>query len=60
MAGIRALDRVGASPEIEFMRLSSYRPARESSAEVHLLNDIPTGLVGRRVLLVDAIVDAGR
>jgi hypoxanthine phosphoribosyltransferase len=57
---VRALDRVGASPEIESMQLSSYGPAQESSAEVYLLNDIPTDLVGRRVLLVDAIVDTGR
>jgi hypoxanthine phosphoribosyltransferase len=56
----RALNRVGARPEIEFMRLSSYGLAKESSGAVQLLSDIPTGLAGRPVLLVDDIVDTGR
>jgi hypoxanthine phosphoribosyltransferase len=56
----RALDRAGAHPEIEFMRLSSYGLAKVSSGEVHLLGDVPTDLAGRRVLLVDDIVDTGR
>src|SRR5262245_41057835 len=57
---VRALYRAGARPELEFMRLSSYGHAKSSSGEVHLLGDIPTGLAGRRVLLVDDIVDTGR
>jgi hypoxanthine phosphoribosyltransferase len=57
---VRALYRAGARPEIEFMRLSSYGLAKVSSGEVHLLGDIPTDLAGRRVLLVDDIVDTGR
>ena len=57
---VRALHRAGARPEIEFMRLSSYGIAKVSSGEVHLLGDIPTDLAGRRVLLVDDIVDTGR
>jgi hypoxanthine phosphoribosyltransferase len=57
---VRALYRAGAHPEIEFMRLSSYGLAKESSGEVHLLGDVPTDLAGRRVLLVDDIVDTGR
>lgn len=56
----RALDRAGACPEIEFMRPSSYGPATESSGEVQLFGDVPAGLAGRRVLLVDDIVDTGR
>ncbi|MCP4328638.1 MAG: hypoxanthine phosphoribosyltransferase [Alphaproteobacteria bacterium] len=56
----RALHRAGASPRIEFMRLSSYGMAKESAGEVHLLGDIPTELAGRNVLLVDDIVDTGR
>jgi len=42
------------------MRLSSYGLAKESSGVVHLLGDIPAGLAGRPVLLVDDIVDTGR
>jgi hypoxanthine phosphoribosyltransferase len=57
---VRALYRAGARPEIEFMRLSSYGPGKVSSGEVHLLGDVPTNLAGRRVLLVDDIVDTGR
>jgi len=57
---VRALYRAGACPEIEFMRLSSYGLGKVSSGEVHLLGDVPTDLAGRRVLLVDDIVDTGR
>ena len=56
----RALERAGAAPEIEFMRLASYGFAKESSGTVQLLGDVPSGLVGRPVLLVDDIVDTGR
>ena len=56
----RALERAGASPEVEFMRLASYGFAKESSGTVQLLGDVPSGLVGRPVLLVDDIVDTGR
>ena len=56
----RALQRAGAAPEIEFMRLSSYGPRKVSAGEVHLLGDIPTNIEGRPVLLVDDILDTGR
>src|SRR6516165_6492040 len=55
----RALDRAGAHPEIEFMRLTSYGLGKQSSGAVQLLGDIPPGLDGRPVLLVDDIVDTG-
>jgi hypoxanthine phosphoribosyltransferase len=57
---VRALDRAGAHPEIEFMRLSSYGVAKASSGAVQLLGDVPANLAGRPVLLVDDIVDTGR
>jgi hypoxanthine phosphoribosyltransferase len=57
---VRALDRAGAQPELEFIRLSSYGPAKESSGKVKMHGDIPDGLAGRPVLLVDDIVDTGR
>jgi len=56
----RALFRAGARPEIDFLQLSSYGSAKESTGEVRLVGDVPTGLAGRRVLLVDDIVDTGR
>ncbi len=57
---MRALDRTGARPQVEFMRLSSYGLAKQSSGDVHLLGDIPTDVAGQQVLLVDDIVDTGR
>lgn len=57
---VRALDRAGGRPGIEFMRLSSYGLGKESSGVVQLLGDIPASLAGRPVLLVDDIVDTGR
>jgi|TARA_Y100000310_G_scaffold311069_1_gene356999 hypoxanthine phosphoribosyltransferase len=57
---VRALDAVGAKPRIEFIRLSSYGNTKESSGRVQRIGELPNGLVGRRVLLVDDIVDTGR
>jgi hypoxanthine phosphoribosyltransferase len=57
---VRALDRAGAHPEIEFMWLSSYGLDKESSGVVRLVGDIPADLASRRVLLIDDIVDTGR
>jgi hypoxanthine phosphoribosyltransferase len=57
---VRALDRAGASPEIEFMRLSSYGLDKESSGDVRVIGEVPADLAGRRILLVDGIVDSGR
>jgi hypoxanthine phosphoribosyltransferase len=42
------------------MRLNSYGLGKESSGVVQLLGDIPAGLAGRPVLLVDDIVGTGR
>ncbi len=56
---VRALDRAGAAPRIELMRLSSYGRAMESSGEVKLIGDAPHDFEGKPVLLVDDIVDTG-
>ncbi|MEM7171593.1 MAG: hypoxanthine phosphoribosyltransferase [Pseudomonadota bacterium] len=56
----RALSRAGATPQIEFIRLSSYGMSKESAGEVHLLGDVPTEVAGKKVLLVDDIADTGR
>ena len=40
---VRALDRARARPEIEFIRLSSYGTAKESSRQVQLLDLVRAG-----------------
>ena len=56
---LRALNRRGAAPQVEFMRLSSYGLGTASQGEVHLLGDVPIDVKGRAVLLVDDIIDSG-
>jgi hypoxanthine phosphoribosyltransferase len=55
----RALERVGARPQIEFMRMASYGQRKESSGEAMLLADAPRDFEGRPVVVVDDIVDTG-
>jgi hypoxanthine phosphoribosyltransferase len=57
---VRALYRRGADPEVDFVQLSSYGGARASSGVVKLLKDFSVPLEGRRVLLVDDVLDTGR
>ncbi len=57
---MRALDRLGLSPGVEFIRLGSYGHSKESAGEVRLLSDLHTDVDGRAVLLVDDICDTGR
>ena len=56
---VRALDRLGVAPEVEFMRLSSYGRSRESAGSVRLLGEPPVSISGRTVLVVDDIADTG-
>jgi hypoxanthine phosphoribosyltransferase len=56
---VRELGRIGYTPRVGFMRLSSYGQGRASSGEVKLKGDVPE-VAGRHVLLVDDIVDTGR
>jgi hypoxanthine phosphoribosyltransferase len=56
---MRALDRAGRILCVDFLRLSSYGPSRESSGSVQIIGPVPD-VSGRDVLLVDDIVDTGR
>jgi hypoxanthine phosphoribosyltransferase len=57
---LRALHRIGADPLVDFVQLSSYGGARASSGVVKLLKDFSLPLEGRRVLIVDDVLDTGR
>jgi hypoxanthine phosphoribosyltransferase len=56
---IRALDRLGRAPQVEFIRLSSYRDAKEPLGAPRLIGPPPDNLAGRKILLVDDVVDTG-
>jgi hypoxanthine phosphoribosyltransferase len=57
---IRALHRVGLSPEVDFISLSSYRAGTRSSGRIEILRDIETDVRDRNVLLIDDILESGR
>ncbi len=57
---VRALDRAGRRPRIDFITLSSYGLGRESSGSVRLIGAPPEDIAGRAVLLVDDVADTGR
>ena len=44
---------------LDFMAVSSYGQRTTSSGQVRLLKDLDTGLEGRRVVIVEDIVDTG-
>lgn len=46
--------------EIDFMDVSSYGEALESSGEVKILKDLDTSVENRHILFVEDIVDSGR
>ena len=45
--------------ELEFVRLSSYGAARESSGRVRVIQGLKTPIEGRDVLVIEDIVDTG-
>lgn len=57
---VRALDRFGLAPRVEFIKLSSYGRGTESSGEVRLAGEVSLDVAGRQVLLVDDVIDTGR
>lgn len=56
---IRALDRAGCAPRVDFIRLSSYGQATESSGDVRLIGEVPSAVAGQVVLLADDVADTG-
>ena len=57
---VRALDRRGVRPQVDFISLSSYGTGTESTGAVRLTRDLAEDVAGRDVLLVDDILDSGR
>jgi hypoxanthine phosphoribosyltransferase len=57
---VRALDRAGRRPRVEFLQVSSYGLAKESSGNVKVIGGMPDAVAGQTVLLVDDIQDTGR
>src|SRR5215510_1360524 len=57
---MRALYRVGLSPQVDFISLSSYRAGTRSSGRIEILRDVETDVRGRNVLLIDDILESGR
>jgi len=57
---VRALHHAGCSPQIDFLTLSSYGEGTESTGTVALAKDITDSVQGKKVLLVDDILESGR
>jgi hypoxanthine phosphoribosyltransferase len=57
---IRALDRAGVKPQVDFMTLSSYGVGTRSSGVVRLTRDLSEEVEGRHILIVDDILESGR
>lgn len=57
---IRAFDRAALDPRIDFLTLSSYAEGTESSGTVQLVRDISEDVNGKRILIVDDILESGR
>lgn len=57
---IRALERAGASPQVDFITLSSYGAGTKSAGEVRLMHDVAEDIAGRHILLVDDVLESGR
>ena len=56
---LRALFHKGVHPRVDFMTLASYGAGTEGQ-EVRILKDITEDVAGRKVLLIDDILESGR
>lgn len=56
---MRALWREGARPRMDVMLLSNYGLSRLSNGETALVGELPAGVKGAHILLVDNVADTG-
>lgn len=56
---IRALHRVGARPQVDFLTVSSYGKDTVSSGTLTVHRDISEDVKGREILLIDDILESG-
>jgi len=54
------MSRLNVHPRVDFMAVSHYGAATESSGQVKLYKDTTLDITARAVLLVDDILDTGR
>lgn len=57
---LRALHLEGAEVEVDFVMLSSYGDGKTSSGQVTVQRDIGVIVAGKKVLIVDDVLDSGR
>lgn len=56
---VRALHNAGCNPQIDFMTVSSYGDATESSGKVQVNYDTKADVSDKKILLIDDILDTG-
>lgn len=57
---LRAMHLAGATPDMDFITLSSYGASLQSGGEVKILSDTEINITGRHVLIVDDVLESGR
>lgn len=57
---VRELYAIGVHPQIDFMTISSYGDATQSSGTVKLAREVGDEVKGRQILIVDDILETGR
>lgn len=57
---IRALYTIGLRPQVDFMTVSSYGLAKESSGNITINRDLVEEVRGKNILIVDDILESGR
>lgn len=57
---VRALHGCSVTCRVDFVTVSSYGDATESSGDVKVRGELPADIAGKAVLLIDDILDTGR